>query len=124
MAIALPLDMSSREPNIAVIGGGITGLAAAFYLRKLRPAARITLFESGSRLGGNIRTERREQFLVDAGPDSFIAGKPAAMNLCRELGLSGELIRPRTGARRRSAAGTRAASRGSGRTANARGTAR
>ena len=92
--------MSIRDPNVAVIGGGITGLAAAFYLRKLRANARITLFESGSRLGGNIRTERREQFLVDAGPDSFIAGKPPALDLCRELGLSGELIRPRPGARR------------------------
>jgi oxygen-dependent protoporphyrinogen oxidase len=92
--------MSHSSPNVAVIGGGITGLAAAFYLRKLRPNAKITLFESGSRLGGNIRTERQQEFLVDAGPDSFIAGKPAAMDLCRELGLSGELIRPRSGARR------------------------
>ena len=92
--------MSSSSPNVAVIGGGITGLATAFYLRKLRPNARITLFEGGSRLGGNIRTERREQFVVDAGPDSFIAGKPAALELCRELGLAGELIRPRPGARR------------------------
>ena len=92
--------MPSLSPNVAVIGGGITGLAAAFYLRKLRPGARITLFESGSRLGGNIRTERREQFVVDAGPDSFIRAKPPAMELCRELGLSGELIEPRAGARR------------------------
>lgn len=92
--------MSSLSPNVAVIGGGITGLAAAFYLRKLRPNARITLFESGSRLGGNIRTERRDQFVVDAGPDSFIRAKAPAMELCRELGLSGELIEPRAGARR------------------------
>jgi len=91
--------MSNLAPTVAVIGGGITGLSAAYYLRQLQPSARITLFEGGSRLGGNIRTELRQDFLVDAGPDSFIAGKPAAMDLCRELGLSGELIRPRPGAR-------------------------
>jgi len=79
--------MSNLAPTVAVIGGGITGLSAAYYLRQLQPSARITLFEGGSRLGGNIRTELRQDFLVDAGPDSFIAGKPAAMDLCRELGL-------------------------------------
>ena len=92
--------MSKSSPSVAIVGGGITGLAAAFYLRKLRPGASITLFEAGARLGGNIRTEQREQFLVDAGPDSFIRAKPAAMELCRELGLAGELIAPRPGARR------------------------
>src|SRR4051812_49403839 len=97
--LASATEMPSVSPNVAVIGGGITGLAAAFYLRKLRPSAQITLFESGSRLGGNIRTERREQFVVDAGPDSFIRAKLPAMELCRELGLSGELIEPRAGAR-------------------------
>jgi oxygen-dependent protoporphyrinogen oxidase len=91
--------MPHSSPNVAVIGGGITGLAAAFYLRKLRPAARITLFEGGPRLGGNIRTERRDDFLIDAGPDSFMRAKPAALELCRELGLVGELIGARPGAR-------------------------
>jgi len=92
--------MSDSAPNVAVIGGGITGLSAAFYLRKLRPDAKITLFEGGSQLGGNIRTERRDDFLVDAGPDSFMRAKPAALELCRELGLSGELMGARPGARR------------------------
>ncbi len=92
--------MSLSAPHVAVIGGGITGLAAAFYLRQLRPAAKITLFECNSRLGGNIRTERRQEFLLDAGPDSFMRAKPAALELCRELGLSGELIGALPGARR------------------------
>lgn len=92
--------MSYSAPNVAIIGGGISGLAAAYYLRKLRPAATITLFESGARLGGNIRTERRDDFLVDAGPDSFMRAKPAALELCQELDLSGELIGARPDARR------------------------
>ena len=92
--------MTDSAPSVAVIGGGITGLASAFYLRKLRPSAKITLFESATRLGGNIRTEQRDDFLVDAGPDSFMRAKPAALELCRELGLAGELIDARPGARR------------------------
>jgi protoporphyrinogen/coproporphyrinogen III oxidase len=92
--------MSPSAPNVAVIGGGISGLSTAFYLRKLRPTTTITLFESSSRLGGNIRTERRDDFVVDAGPDSFMRAKPAAMELCRELGLESEFIGARPGARR------------------------
>ena len=89
-----------KVANVAVIGGGITGLAAAFYLRKSLPNARVMLFEGGSRLGGNIRTERNGDFLIDAGPDSFLRTKPAALELCKELGLERELIGARLGARR------------------------
>lgn len=67
---------------IAVVGGGIAGLTAAYRLGE-----RAVLFESSDRLGGVIRTIREEGFVVEAGPDSMLAAKPAAVALCRELGL-------------------------------------
>ena len=84
-----------RSPVIAVIGGGISGLSSAYYLRKRRPDARVMLFESRARFGGNIRTEREGGFVLDAGPDSFLRTKPSALELCRELGLEDELVTPR-----------------------------
>lgn len=85
-------------PHIAIVGGGITGLAAAYYLQRLRQQAgtplRITLIEAQDRLGGKVGTVHQEGFLIDTGPDSFLAQKPWAVQLCRELGMEGEIISP------------------------------
>ena len=65
--------------RVAIIGGGISGLSAAFYLDKARRAGAqlgYTLFESSDRLGGVIRTERKDDFVIEAGPDSFLTAKP------------------------------------------------
>jgi oxygen-dependent protoporphyrinogen oxidase len=81
--------------RIAIIGGGISGLSAAFYLQqhRLRGAAlEFVLFEGGPRLGGSLLTERADGCLIEAGPDSFLTEKPWAADLCRELGLGGQLI--------------------------------
>jgi oxygen-dependent protoporphyrinogen oxidase len=81
--------------RIAIIGGGIAGLSAAWYLEKARQGGADlgwTLFEKSDRLGGVIQTERRDGFLLEAGPDSFLTIKPDAARLCGELGLAGELI--------------------------------
>ncbi len=74
-----------------VVGGGITGLAAAYHLA--RAGVPVVLVEASERLGGKIRTERIDGFLVEAGPDSFIAYRPAATELSRELGLGDAIIR-------------------------------
>ena len=79
---------------IVVVGGGITGLAAAFELA--RRNVEFVLLESSPRLGGLIRTERSDGFTIDAGPDSLLVQKPAAIQLCEELGLSGQLMATRT----------------------------
>jgi oxygen-dependent protoporphyrinogen oxidase len=76
--------------RVAIVGGGISGLAAAYYLS--RGGAKCTLFEPASRLGGVIQTETVDGCVVEAGPDSFISQKPWAMELIRELGLAGEVI--------------------------------
>jgi len=81
--------------RIAIIGGGISGLAAAFALEKHRLAGaslEYVLFESSSRLGGVLVTERVDGCLVEAGPDSFLTEKPWASDLCREVGLGDRLI--------------------------------
>jgi oxygen-dependent protoporphyrinogen oxidase len=73
-----------------VIGGGISGLSTAYYLCK--GGAKCTLLESRPRLGGVIRTERAEGCVLEAGPDSFLSVKPAALELIRELGLANQVI--------------------------------
>ena len=77
-------------PRVVIIGGGISGLSAAYYLAKAGVSS--TIIESRPRLGGVIQTERVEGCTIEAGPDSFLSAKPAALELIRELGLSGDVI--------------------------------
>jgi protoporphyrinogen/coproporphyrinogen III oxidase len=76
--------------RVAIVGGGISGLSSAYYLAKAGIAP--VLIEARPRLGGVIRTEHVEGCVVEAGPDSFLSVKPAAMELIGELGLTGEVI--------------------------------
>src|SRR3974377_769029 len=83
--------------RIAVLGGGITGLSAAYFLASARQAgARIEelLIEARDRVGGSIQTERVEGFLIEGGPDSFLTEKPEAAALCRRLGVGDSLLGP------------------------------
>jgi oxygen-dependent protoporphyrinogen oxidase len=81
--------------RIVIVGGGIAGLAAAYYTRKKTPDAQITLIESSDRWGGKITTDRlpfeEGQFIIEGGPDTFLATKPYATALCKELGLGDRL---------------------------------
>ncbi|MGC4065628.1 MAG: protoporphyrinogen oxidase [Polyangiaceae bacterium] len=86
--------------RISVIGGGITGLAATYELRRRRPDLEVLLFESKSTVGGNVDTVEADGFLLDGGPDSFLRTKPEAAKLCEELGLGSELIAPLPSAHR------------------------
>jgi oxygen-dependent protoporphyrinogen oxidase len=81
--------------RVAIIGGGIAGLSAAFYLeRARRGGAHVdwALFEKSDRLGGVIRTELRDGYVLEAGPDSFLTMKPDGAQFCRDLGLGDQLI--------------------------------
>ncbi len=80
--------------RIAIIGGGISGLAAAFALEEHRRtgAVEYTVYESSSRMGGVLRTERIQGCIVEAGPDSFLTEKTWASDFCRVLGLGDQLI--------------------------------
>jgi protoporphyrinogen/coproporphyrinogen III oxidase len=80
--------------RIAIIGGGISGLSAAFTLEEQARAGRVewVLYESSLELGGVLRTAHIDGCIVEAGPDSFITEKPWAADLCRTLGLGDQLI--------------------------------
>ena len=89
--------------RIAVLGGGITGLSAAYFLAQARWAGapiEELLIEARDRVGGAIQTERVEGFLIEGGPDSFITEKPEAGALCRALGLGDSLLGSNDAARR------------------------
>jgi len=81
--------------RIAVVGGGISGLTAAFALEKQRQAGaplEYVVFESSRRLGGVLLTEQVDGCQIEAGPDSFLTEKPWASDLCREIGLEEQLV--------------------------------
>ncbi|HEY0765879.1 MAG TPA: protoporphyrinogen oxidase [Pyrinomonadaceae bacterium] len=86
--------------RIVVVGGGITGLAAAHRLLELEPSIQVTLLEASDRLGGTIQTEHRDGFLLERGPDSFISEKPEALALAKRLGLESQLIQTNEAYRR------------------------
>lgn len=81
--------------RVIVIGGGIAGLSAAYYAYKKIPDVQVTLIEAGSQWGGKISTDRVPfddgQFIIEGGPDTFLATKPWGVALCKELGLSERL---------------------------------
>jgi oxygen-dependent protoporphyrinogen oxidase len=94
----------SRPRRIIVIGGGISGLAAAHRLlersRSEERALEVLLLEAGTRTGGVIQTKQRDGFLLEGGPDSFISEKPAAIRLAERLGIASRLIETNPGQRR------------------------
>ena len=81
--------------RIAIIGGGISGLSAAYTLEEKRQSGtpvQYSLFESSPRLGGVLLTDRVDGCLIEAGADSFLTEKPWAADLCRKVGLGDQLI--------------------------------
>jgi oxygen-dependent protoporphyrinogen oxidase len=84
--------------RIAVLGGGVSGLTAAYRLGKEHD---VTLFEAGTRLGGNIRTDVVDGCRVEWGPNGFLDNEPTTLELAKELGLESRLVRARDTASRR-----------------------
>src|SRR5215207_8792918 len=90
-----------KSRRVIIVGGGISGLAAAHRLLELRSRERnsdperdpveVLLLEASARAGGTVRTYQREGFLLEGGPDSFISEKPAALALAKRLGLAGRI---------------------------------
>lgn len=88
---------AGRRRRFVVVGGGVAGLAAARRLARpagAAPPPAVTVVEAASRPGGKVLSERSQGFLVEAGADSFLTARPAALELARALGLDGRLLAP------------------------------
>lgn len=86
--------MPEDGPHILVAGGGVSGLSAALALHDL--GATVTLVEASNRFGGVIQTERIDDLLIDAGPDSFLSTKPEGVQLAERLGIDNRLVNTRS----------------------------
>ena len=86
--------MTVGQRRVAVIGGGVSGLTSALRLTQREPSLQVTVFEADELLGGKLRSVEVGGLMLPAGADSFLARKPWAVDLCRELGLGAELIAP------------------------------
>ena len=81
---------SDQRIDVAIVGGGIAGLSAAYDLQARGLSVRV--LEASARVGGVIATERFDGWVIDGGPDSLLVQKPAAVTLCRELGIADQLL--------------------------------
>jgi oxygen-dependent protoporphyrinogen oxidase len=92
--------MSDSQQHVAVIGAGISGLAAAWRVHEVVPNAKLTILESKRQAGGVLQTLHQDGFLIERSADSFITDPPYCLDLCRRLGLEDELIGTRPTDRR------------------------
>lgn len=83
--------------TVAIIGGGLTGLSAAYYLGKAHPELDIHVYEQSHRFGGKIQTKRVDGYVVEMGPDSYLGRKMAMTDLVNDLGLGDTLVSNATG---------------------------
>ena len=90
------MDGIGHGKRVVVIGGGITGLTAAYRLVQAAQVhaypLEVVLLEASGRLGGTIATHSQDGLLMEQGPDCFLSAKPWGVRLCEELGLGDELI--------------------------------
>src|SRR5215468_11475353 len=90
------MDRTGRGKRVVVIGGGITGLTAAYRLTQTAQAREgpldVILLEASGRLGGVIATHAQDGLVMEHGPDCFLSAKPWGVRLCEELGLDDELL--------------------------------
>jgi oxygen-dependent protoporphyrinogen oxidase len=84
--------VASSRKTVAIIGGGIAGLAAAHRLAEVAPHIGVTLFEASDCLGGVLATESHDGYLIERSADMFVTQPAGAVDLCRRIGLEGELI--------------------------------
>lgn len=82
---------------VIVVGAGISGLAAVYFIKQKNPDVRVTLVDSGDRVGGKMHTVCRNGFIIECGPDGYLARKTAMTDLIRSVGLGDKLVRSQSG---------------------------
>jgi len=82
----------AAHDTVVVVGGGIAGLSAAWAITSSAPGTSVVVLESDRRLGGKVQTGMIGGRAVELGPDAFLARRPEAVALCRELGLGDDLV--------------------------------
>ncbi len=92
--------MPSVVPRVVVVGGGVSGLATAFRLRRASPGLHVTVLEPNAKPGGNVGTDDRDGFRVERGPNGFQDNKPFLLRLCHDAGLGDRLIPASEGSRK------------------------
>ena len=85
-------EVENETLDIAIVGGGISGLAAAWRIQELAPELKVQLLEREDRVGGVLETRRQEGFLIEQSADNFITDQPWAISLCDRLGIKNELL--------------------------------
>lgn len=85
---------TTAAPHVVVVGGGISGLAAAWYLIRSHPEVGVTVLESSPVVGGKLAVSDVAGIAVDEGAESFVASRPEAVRLARDVGLETELVAP------------------------------
>lgn len=93
-------EQSTDKKSVAVLGGGISGLAGAFYLCRVEPKLDVHLYEASERVGGVLETLHTDGYLIERGADNFATLIPDALELSQRCGLEETLIQPRDGDRR------------------------
>ncbi len=91
---------SENSPRIAIIGGGISGLAAALWLTEQAPQVHLHVYEAADRVGGVLRTFRRDGYLLETSADNFLTNIPWGLGLCRRVGLEHDLLETNAAMRR------------------------
>jgi oxygen-dependent protoporphyrinogen oxidase len=79
-------------PRVVIVGAGISGLSLAHRLHQLAPAVEVTVLDSAGRVGGCVRTDRRDGFTIENGPNGFLDTKPTTAQLARDVGLSERMV--------------------------------
>jgi oxygen-dependent protoporphyrinogen oxidase len=79
-------------PRLVIVGGGISGLSLAYRVRERLPAVEVTVLDAAGRVGGCVRTDRRDGFTVECGPNGFLDSKPTTAALSRDLGLADQMV--------------------------------
>ncbi len=78
--------------SVAIIGAGITGLSSAYFLKQQDPNIDVTIFEASNRPGGKIQSYRKDGYMIELGPESYLGRKTIMTELAKDIGLEQDIV--------------------------------